>query len=62
MYCDGVIEYFGEGEGPPVQDYNPTAYEDWAKKYEVERNDAIEAFENFKPDEDSSDEMDDSTS
>lgn len=39
MSCDSIIEYFGNGDGPPRQDYNPAAYAKFVRKYEARMND-----------------------
>ncbi|KAI5918085.1 hypothetical protein F4810DRAFT_693559 [Camillea tinctor] len=33
MYCDYILDLFGEGEGPPRHLYNRQAFEKWWKKY-----------------------------
>jgi len=39
MFCDRIIGYFGNGDGPPRQDYNPVAYAKFVRKYKARTND-----------------------
>jgi len=33
MYCDAILDRFGEGEGPPRRLYNRQAFENWWRRY-----------------------------
>jgi hypothetical protein len=33
MYCDRILDLFGEGEGAPRRLYNRQAFEKWWKRY-----------------------------
>jgi hypothetical protein len=39
MYCDRILDLFGEGEGAPTQLYNRQAFEKWWKGYCEEQKD-----------------------
>lgn len=33
MYCDYILDLFGEGEGAPMELYNRSAFEKWWARY-----------------------------
>jgi hypothetical protein len=37
MYCDYILDLFGEGEGAPTHLYNRQAFEEWWKDYYEEQ-------------------------
>jgi hypothetical protein len=37
MYCDRILDYFGEGYGPPRRMYSRKAFEDWWGRYVEEQ-------------------------
>lgn len=39
MYCDYILDLFGEGEGAPSRLYNRAAFEKWWKQYCEEQED-----------------------
>ena len=39
MYCDHILDIFGEGEGAPRRLYNRAAFEEWWKQYCEEQED-----------------------
>ncbi len=41
MYCDRILDLFGEGRGAPTRLYNRQAFEKWWKGYCAEQEEDV---------------------
>lgn len=46
MYCDHILDLFGDGDGPPKHLYNRPAFEKWWARYAKETQDYRDDFSN----------------
>lgn len=46
MYCDYILDLFGEGEGAPKHLYNRPAFEKWLMKYAEEMREYRDDWKN----------------